>query len=78
MKKLLALVVIVFTLSGCNRQIIDITYKYDRAIIDLGTEIIEVEVASWSDYEDGDQLQIKAKNGKTYLVHSSNCTLIAD
>ena len=31
-------------------------------------------VQSWTDYEDGDQIQVKI-DGITYLVHSSNIAL---
>lgn len=68
----------IIALSGCNRQLVDSTYKFDRAIIELPTgEIIDGAVESWMDYEDGDQIQVKIK-GVTYLVHSSNVVLIKD
>ena len=78
MKKFFIAFLCMLCLTGCNKQMIDTTYKFDRAIINLqnGTSI-EIEVQSWNDYE-GDQLQIKAKDGTVYLVHSSNCTLIND
>ena len=78
-KKLLALAVIcTLLLTGCNYQMVDTTYKYDRAIISLPNgEVIEGTVDSWMDFEDGDQLQIKI-DGKTYLVHSSNVVLISE
>ena len=81
MKKLcvlLAGVILAFSLAGCNRQVFDLTYKYDKAIIGLpdGT-VVSGEVESWRDYEDGDQIQVKI-NGVTYLVHSTNITLIAE
>ena len=65
-------------LSGCNKQVFDTTYKFDRAIIELrnGT-IVEGKVQSWTDFEDGDQIQVKI-DGVTYLVHSSNIDLITD
>lgn len=65
-------------LSGCNKQMIDTTYKFDRAIIELrnGT-IVEGKVQSWTDFEDSDQIQVKI-DGVTYLVHSSNIDLITD
>lgn len=69
----------IFALSGCgNKQIFDTTYTFNRAIISLpdGT-VIDGKVESWTDYEDGDQIQVKI-DGKTYLVHSSNICLIAD
>lgn len=65
--------------TSCNHQIIDTTYTFDRAIIQISNdEVIEIKVASWKDYDGSDQIQIKAKNGTTYLVHSSNVTLIHD
>ena len=65
-------------LAGCNKQMVDLTYSYERAILSLPNgEIIEGRVTSWTDFEDGDQIQVRI-NGKTYLVHSSNIVLISD
>jgi hypothetical protein len=65
-------------LSGCNRQVVDLTYSYERAIICLPNgEIVEGKVQSWKDYDNSDQIQVKI-NGTTYLVHSSNIVLIAE
>ena len=84
MKKIIALLLAVIAilsitlLSGCNKQIMDLTYSYEYAIIGLPNgEVVEGKVSSWTDYEDGDQLQVKI-NGKTYLVHSSNVVLISN
>ena len=83
MKKVIALllaviaVLAVLVLSGCNKQMLDLTYSYEYAIIALPNgEVVEGKVSSWTDYEDGDQLQVKI-DGKTYLVHSSNVVLIS-
>jgi len=83
MKKLIALllaiiaVLSVLVLSGCNKQMVDLTYSYEYAIIGLPNgETVEGKVSSWTDFEDGDQIQVKI-NGKTYLVHSSNVVLIS-
>jgi hypothetical protein len=84
MKKIVALLATVIVLlsagllSGCNKQMLDLTYSYEYAIIGLPNgEVVEGRVSSWTDYEDGDQLQIKI-DGKTYLVHSSNVVLISE
>lgn len=69
-----ALIATIFT--GCNKQIIDTTYTFDKAIIYVGGEWITINVDSWKDYEDGDQIQVKDTDGNTYLVHSINITLI--
>jgi len=83
MKKTLILCMIALlaalTLAGCsNKDEFDSVRRFDRAILRLpdGT-IVEGKVQSWTDFEDGDQLQVKI-NGKTYLIHSSNCVLIVD
>ncbi len=70
--------IIVAASTSCNKQIIDSSYTFNRAIMNVGNETITVDVKSWTDFEDGDQIQIKAKDGTTYLVHSSNVTLIHD
>ena len=69
----------VFSLTGCNQTIIDTNYTFDRAIVVLndGTKM-EIQIKEWTDYSDGEQLQIKGKDGKTYLVSSFNTILIKD
>ena len=84
MKKIIALLLAVIVLlsvcllAGCNKQMVDLTYSYEYAIIGLPNgETVEGKVSSWTDFEDGDQIQVKI-NGKTYLVHSSNVVLISN
>ncbi len=84
MKKTIAIVLVLLTavsallITGCNKQMVDLTYSYERAIILLPNgEVVEGRVSSWTDFEDGDQLQVKIE-GKTYLVHSTNVVLISD
>ena len=63
-------------LTGCNKQLVDLTYAYDYAIISLPNgEVVEGKVQSWADFEDGDQIQVKI-DGVTYLVHSNSAALI--
>ena len=74
----LAAAMVLACLAGCNKQMVDLTYSYERAILVLPNgEVIEGKVSSWTDFEDGDQIQVKIE-GKTYLVHSSNIVLISD
>ena len=74
----LLLMLSIMVLAGCNKQMVDLTYSYEYAIIGLPNgEVVEGKVSSWTDFEDGDQIQVKI-NGKTYLVHSSNVVLISD
>ena len=84
MKKLIALLLVVILaltvmlLAGFNKQLVDLTYSYEYAIIGLPNgETVEGKVSSWTDFEDGDQLQVRI-DGKTYLVHSSNVVLISN
>ena len=81
MKKRILSIIAVLTLTlalltGCNKQLVDLNYSFNYAIIQLpdGT-IIEGKVQSWTDYEDGEQLQIKI-DGVTYLCSSYNCVLM--
>ena len=80
MKKILSAILLlaaIISCSSCNKQIFDTTYKFDRAqILMPDGSIISGKVESWTDYEDGDQIQVKI-NGTTYLVHSENIALIA-
>lgn len=74
---LILVVIMAASFIGCNRQLFDVTYSYERAIIQLPNgQIIDGPVDSWKDYE-GDQLQIVI-NGTTYLVHSSDAVLISE
>jgi uncharacterized lipoprotein NlpE involved in copper resistance len=68
-------VVSILILIGCgNRQIVDTSYTFKKAIIEgVGT----VEVSSWCDYDESDMVQVKAKDGTVYLTHSSNVILIS-
>ena len=73
------LVIILVSCTGCyNKQLFDMTYHYDRAIVKLPNgEIVEGRVSSWTDFEDGDSIQVKI-DGKMYLTHISNVCLISE
>ena len=74
----ISVLVTLLTLTACNKQMVDLTYSYEYAIIGLPNgEVVEGKVSSWTDFEDGDQIQVKI-DGKTYLVHSSNVALISN
>lgn len=76
MKKLLVLSVVILLLTGCNKQILDLDYDYDKAVCNYNGEKFTLEIDKWTDYE-GEQLQIKS-NGKTYLLSANNCYLISE
>lgn len=73
------LAVVLISCTGCyNKQLLDLTYHYDRAIVRLPNgEIVEGRVSKWTDFEDGDSIQVKI-DGKMYLTHISNVCLIDD
>ena len=74
-KVALTAVVLSAVLMGCNKQIVDLTYTYNYAIIQLPNgEVVEGKIQSWNDYE-GEQLQIKI-DGVIYLCSSYNCVLM--
>jgi len=81
MKKFIALALalaVLLLIAGCNKQMVDLTYSYEYAILSLPNgEVVEGKVSSWTDFEDGDQIQVRIA-GKTYLVHSSNIVLISE
>lgn len=61
-----------------NRQLLDMKYRFDRAIIRLPNgEVVEGKVSSWLDYSDSDVVQVTI-GGKTYLTHYANVCLIDD
>ena len=83
-KALLATILIVFMLvvlamcTGCNKQIFDTTWSFERAIIFLPDgEKLEGAVTSWNDFDGSDMLQLEI-DGKMYLTHSSNIVLISE
>ena len=81
MKKIAALALVIALIVGLtacgNQMFLDTVYTFDTAIIKMPDgEVLTVEIEKWSDYEDGDQLQIIAKDGTVYLVHSTNCVLV--
>lgn len=78
-KKLLAGLImgIALLMSGCgNRQIVDTTWNYNYAILELPDgRIIEGDVQSWQDYENSDSIQVKI-DGDIYYTHLENIVLM--
>lgn len=77
-KKKLATAALVVTLTattlvGCgNKQIIDLQYTFNKAVIVNGDVATIVELKKWTDYEDGEQIQVTTKDGLVFLVNSDN------
>ena len=79
MKKLIYLgsfVILVLCLTGCNKQVFDFKYTYDKAVCNYDGDKFTLEIDKWNDYE-GEQLQV-ISNGETYLISANKCYLIKD
>ena len=79
MKKglIISLLLTSILLVGCgNREVFDTSWRFEKAIILFGDEKIEVEVDSWSDYDDT-TVQIKTKDGKVYLTDIKNVLMMS-
>lgn len=79
-KKYLLLLLALF-LCGCigNKQIVDTTYTYKKAIVKMPDgELKEIEIDKWSDYDDSDSISIVGKNGEHIYTHLNNVVLIGD
>ena len=77
-KLILGLILSSILLVSCgNRQILDTAWNFDKAIVIIGDEKIEVEVDSWKDYEDT-TVQIKTKDGNVYLTDIKNVLMIKE
>ena len=65
-------------LIGCgNRQILDTKWTFTKAKISIGNEMIEVNVKSWKDYDNGDtSVQVVATDGTVYLTDKKNVLLM--
>lgn len=76
---LLTVAALIFIMCSCNYQVVDLNYTFDYAIISYGDGTTKkVEIKSWRDYEEGEQIQITAKDGTVYLVNSMNCVLVKE
>ena len=60
--------------GGCNKEIFDLQYSYDRAYVKVGNGWKDIPIKKWTDYE-GEQLQLTLKDGSKMLVSSVNCIL---
>lgn len=61
--------------TGCNKQIFDFNYTFDKAVITVNGESKVYSIDSWTDYE-GEQLQLTLTDGSVILVSSYNTILI--
>ena len=71
---LAAFIFLALFLSGCNRQVIDLKYNFNYAIVNTFDGTMEGKVSSWLDFENSDMIQVTI-DSVTYLTHSSNVIL---
>lgn len=64
-----------FLLDDGRRAVTDMDVTFTKAKIDLGDEVIEVEVKSWRDYK-GDAVLIVTEYGDVYLTSYENAVLM--
>ena len=64
--------------TAYNKSFWDTTYSFEYAQIKMpdGT-VVDGKVSNWTDFEDGDQIQVKIGD-KTYLTHSCNVVLVSE
>ena len=63
-------------LTGCNKQIFDFNYTFDTAIVTVNGETKVYPINSWTDYAEGEQLQLILQDGSVILVSSYNTILV--
>lgn len=62
--------------SGCNRGIVDLNFKYTYAEVSLpGGRTMKGRISTWWDYDNSDSVQIKFDNGRVVYTHLSNVVL---
>lgn len=67
------------TLVSCTYQVVDYEYGFTHAYISYGDGTVEkIELKSWHDYEDSDQIQVTAKDGRVFLASAYNCVLVKE
>ena len=79
MKKIIAVMMLVSTMivgTACNYDVVDMTYGFDYAYIQLPNgECVEGPVDHWTDYDDSDMIQVVI-DGDYYYTHSTNVVLV--
>lgn len=79
MKKYILIICAMMMLCGCNRQIFDFEFEFNKALVKMPDGTMQViQVKKWCDYENSDQIQIIDMDGNTYLFHAANITLMND
>ena len=69
--------VILTLCTGCNKQIFDKSYTFNKIVCNYDGDKFELDIKSWTDYE-GEQIQIKSKDGNTYLLSANKCYMMGE
>lgn len=83
MKKIKAIIASACTLfalsafTSCNQAVFDTVYTYDTAYVAMGDKVAKFSIDKWTDYADGEQLQIWLVDGTVMLV-SANYTVLCN
>lgn len=78
MKKLILvlLATAALSLTGCNKQLIDLNYKFKKIHHFDSNRCYEIN--SWRDFSDSDQIQVEIKGYGKVLFHTNQIALIED
>lgn len=79
MKKVIAIlitVIMVFSLTACNYNLVDTKWDFNVAYINYGNSIEKVDIESWS--EDETTFTIQTKDGRVICTHQMNVVLVKE
>lgn len=77
MKKLIIFSSILIVLTGCNKQVFDTHHTFNKIYCNYDGNQFTLDIKTWNDY-DGEQIQINAKDGKTYLLSANKCYMVGE
>ena len=72
----LGIILSVILLTGCNKDIFDTEYTFNKIKCNYGEDKFELKIDSWTGYE-GEQIQIKSDD-KIYLLSANNCYMVKE
>lgn len=61
-----------------NKDLLDLHFTYDKAIILSGDNAIITNISTWTDYENDDKIQLKLTDGSYVLTNVDKVKLIND
>ncbi len=61
-----------------NKDLLDLNFTYDKAIILSGDNAVITNISTWTDYADDDKIQLKLSDGSCILTNADKIKLIND